>query len=123
MAGILDMLSAPANPGNGTNFPFAQQASPFAALLQGLGIKSASPYGVDDANAFLSSPYAPSAEQAQRQAQLAALFPQSRNVVDRRGALESFPQQLPLQQVGQSLWQGLMQRYPTWPMVGAPVLR
>jgi hypothetical protein len=38
MPGILDMLSAPANPGNtGTGFPFAQQASPFASLLQGLG--------------------------------------------------------------------------------------
>jgi hypothetical protein len=120
MASLLDMLAAPPNTGNGTATPQAYPS--LMALLQGLGIKSASPYGVDDANAFVSSPYAPSAEQVQRQAALASIFPSSKNVIDRRGALESLPQQLPVPQMGQGVW-GAMQSNPMWPMRGGPVLR
>jgi hypothetical protein len=129
MGGILDMLSAPATGNTGTGFPFAQSqptqpASPFMALMQGLwGAKAApSPYGVDDANAFVSSPYAPTQEQVQRQAALANIFPSSKNIIDRRGALESLPQQLPLQQTGQGLYQSL-QANPMWPMRGGPMFR
>ena len=90
----------------------AQQPLSFAQLLQSLlsakEPQPPSPYGE---TGFASPGYAPTPEQAARQAALAQTFPASRNVVDLRQTPQFYPQQLlPIQ----GMMQG-MQANPAWP--------
>jgi hypothetical protein len=140
MPGLLDLLNpTPANqPTSGTDFMSALQgpqalspmmagngfnpASPQAAppslmtLLQGMfGVKppaSSPPY--DDPN-FNSLPFVPSQEQLARMQQLSQLFPASSHIIDRRNALEAYPQQpLPIPQMGQGVMQSMINN-SAWP--------
>jgi hypothetical protein len=126
-------LQAAAPWGNGTNFNAgtpanllftqqSQQPTSFAQLLQTLmGVKEPqppSPYGPEG---FGSPGYQPSTpEQAARMQQIAATFPQSRNVVDLRSVPQFYPQSgLPLQQMQWGL-QGALQANPSWPRPAQP---
>jgi hypothetical protein len=104
-------LGMPAN-GLFTTAPQPTQNS-FAQLLQSLMSAKAEP-SPPDTNGF-NSPYQPSADQAARIQQLAATFPQSRNVVDVRQTPQFYPQQpLPIQGMMQGAMQGI-QANPYWP--------
>ena len=103
-------------PANGlfTSGAQAQQPS-FAALLQSLMSakepQPPSPYGPEG---FGSPGYAPTPEQAARQAALAQTFPASRNVVDLRQTPQFYPRTLPQQQMTQGI-QGALTANPYWP--------
>jgi hypothetical protein len=111
---------SPMMAGNGFNpaSPQTPQAAPpsLMTLLQGMfGVKppaSSPPY--DDPN-FNAVAYQPSTEQLMRMKQLSQLFPQSRNIIDRRNALEAYPQQpLPIPQMGQGVMQSMINN-SAWP--------
>jgi hypothetical protein len=110
-------------PANGlfTTGQQAQQPLSFAQLLQSLMSakepQPPSPYGPEG---FASPGYAPTPEQAARQAALAQTFPASRNVVDVRSVPQFYPQSgLPLQQMQWGL-QGALQANPSWPRPAQP---
>ena len=110
-------------PANGlfTSGQQAQQPLSFAQLLQSLMSakepQPPSPYGPEG---FASPGYAPTPEQAARQAALAQTFPASRNVVDLRSVPQFYPQSgLPLQQMQWGM-QGALQANPAWPRPAQP---
>jgi hypothetical protein len=127
MPGILDMFNAqPNTAGSGNTDPLTfLQGTPQAAaqpslmqLMQNMrGVKQPAPMPpYDDAN-FFNLPFQSSPEQLARMQQLAQIFPQSRNVIDRTGTMgqmESYPKPLPLQQMGWGI-QGALQANPAWP--------
>ena len=135
MPGILDMFNAqPNTTGSSNTDPLTalmqggtpQNAAPqtLTSLLQNMfGVKppaSSPPY--DDPN-FNSLPFVPSQEQLARMQQLSQLFPQSRNVIDRRNALEAYPQQpLPIPQMGQGVMQSMINN-SAWPRPAQPPMQ
>jgi hypothetical protein len=137
MPGLLDMLNAQLNTaGSGNTYPLTSflQGTPQAGsptslmgLMQNLwGVKQPAPTPpYDDAN-FFNLPFQSSPEQLARMQQLAQIFPQSRNVIDRTtpmGQMESYPRPLPLQQMGQGL-QGALVANSAWPMPArGPMMR
>jgi hypothetical protein len=93
----------------------AQQPSSFAQLLQSLmGVKEPQPPSPYGESGFASPGYAPTQEQAARQAALAQTFPQSHNVVDLRQTPQFYPRMLPQQQMTQGI-QGALVANPYWP--------
>jgi hypothetical protein len=98
----------------------AQQPSSFMALLQSLmGVKEPQPPSPYGESGFASPGYAPTPEQAARQAALAQTFPASRNVIDLRQTPQFYPRQLPLQAMGTGLQNAMIQN-PQWPRPAQP---
>ena len=95
-----------------------QNAAPqsLMTVLQNMwGVKQPAPTPPYWDDSFFNLPFQSSPEQLARMQQLAQIFPQSRNVIDRRNALEAYPQQpLPITQMGQGVMQSMINN-SAWP--------